>query len=84
MEMSQEKMNCERAMRVTKVFSLCLIILFASSATLTSAAAQQQEKRVALVIGNGAYAKGPLATTANDAGLIAQNLQAAYSNPRTQ
>ena len=44
---------------------------------LSSAAAQQQEKRVALVIGNGAYAKGPLATTANDAGLIAQNLQAA-------
>ncbi|KJC46145.1 caspase domain-containing protein, partial [Bradyrhizobium sp. LTSP857] len=39
--------------------------------------AQQQEKRIALVVGNGAYAKSPLATTANDAGLIAQTLQAA-------
>ena len=42
-----------------------------------AAAQQPQEKRVALVIGNGAYAKAPLATTANDAGLVAQNLQAA-------
>jgi len=29
------------------------------------------------VVGNGAYAKSPLATAANDAGLIAQTLQAA-------
>ena len=35
------------------------------------------EKRIALVVGNGAYAKSPLATAANDAGLIAQTLQAA-------
>lgn len=43
------------------------------------AAAQQQpqEKRVALVVGDGAYAKSPLPTAANDAGLIAQTLQAA-------
>ena len=66
-----------RATKVFSIFSLCLIVIFGSAATLNSAAAQQQEKRVALVIGNGAYAKGPLATTANDAGLIAQNLQAA-------
>ena len=32
---------------------------------------------MALVVGNGAYAKSPLATAANDAGLIAQTLQAA-------
>lgn len=38
---------------------------------------QPQEKRIALVIGNGAYQKAPLATAANDAGLIAQTLQAA-------
>ena len=37
----------------------------------------QTEKRIALVIGNGAYQKAPLATAANDAGLIAQTLQAA-------
>ena len=34
-------------------------------------------KRIALVVGNAAYAKSPLATAANDAGLIAQTLQAA-------
>ena len=44
---------------------------------LNSAAAQAPEKRIALVVGNGAYAKSPLATAANDAGLIAQTLQAA-------
>src|SRR5262249_15775941 len=35
------------------------------------------EKRIALVIGNGAYQAGALAATANDAGLVAQTLQAA-------
>ena len=36
-----------------------------------------QEKRIAVVIGNGAYPSGNLATAANDAGLIAQTLQVA-------
>src|SRR5215467_3140695 len=53
------------------------LLAFLVSAMPVLAQTPQQEKRVALVIGNGAYAKGPLATTANDAGLIAQNLQAA-------
>jgi uncharacterized caspase-like protein len=35
------------------------------------------EKRIALVVGNAAYQSGALATPANDAGLIAQTLQAA-------
>src|SRR5262249_37094099 len=35
------------------------------------------EKRVALVIGNAGYQAGSLTTPANDAGLIAQTLQAA-------
>src|ERR671936_1489547 len=35
------------------------------------------EKRIALVIGNAGYQAGALATAANDAGLIAQTLQAA-------
>ncbi|MBR0869101.1 caspase family protein [Bradyrhizobium tropiciagri] len=39
--------------------------------------AQEQEKRLALVVGNGAYQAGELQTAANDAGLIAQTLQAA-------
>ena len=41
------------------------------------AQAQETEKRIALVIGNAAYADGALPTTANDAGLIAEQLQAA-------
>src|SRR5882724_4713293 len=66
-----------QAMQVTRtssIISLCLILLCALSG---SAFAQPQEKRIALVVGNGAYAKSPLATAANDAGLIAQTLQAA-------
>lgn len=64
-------------MRLVKILSLCSLCLVALSGSLVPAAAQQQEKRVALVVGNGAYAKSPLATAANDAGLIAQTLQAA-------
>jgi uncharacterized caspase-like protein len=70
--------NNEQAMRGTHKVFICLLlpILFVAGA-LTPVRAQQQEKRIALVVGNGAYAKSPLATTANDAGLIAQTLQAA-------
>ncbi|GJE29314.1 caspase family protein [Methylobacterium organophilum] len=45
--------------------------------TLAGAAAAGSEKRIALVIGNAEYQAGALATPANDAGLIAQTLQAA-------
>src|SRR3982074_509904 len=67
-------------MHVTKtfsIFSLCLMLFSGLPGILSSAIAQQQEKRIALVVGNGAYAKSPLATAANDAGLVAQTLQAA-------
>src|SRR5229473_3015658 len=67
-------------MRVIKTFSIvsfCLVLFSGFPGILSSATAQQQEKRIALVVGNGAYAKSPLATAANDAGLIAQTLQAA-------
>ena len=51
---------------------------FLAIAFLTApASAQTSEKRIALVIGNAAYAAGALPTTANDAGLVAQTLQAA-------
>jgi uncharacterized caspase-like protein len=66
-----------RAATNLSVFLLCLTLISAIPGLRGSAVAQQQEKRIALVIGNGAYAKGPLATSANDAGLIAQTLQAA-------
>src|SRR3981081_3635870 len=67
-------------MRVTKtfsIFSLWLILFSGLPGIVSSATAQQQEKRIALVVGNSAYAKSPLATAANDAGLIAQAWQAA-------
>src|SRR6202166_4132468 len=63
--------------RTFSIFSLCLILFSALPGILNPASAQQQEKRIALVVGNGAYVKAPLATAANDAGLIAQTLQAA-------
>src|SRR3981189_2523147 len=44
---------------------------------LALASAQAAETRVALVIGNANYPSGALPTPANDAGLIAQTLQAA-------
>jgi uncharacterized caspase-like protein len=44
---------------------------------LGGGAAFAAEKRIALVIGEAAYKDHPLATAANDAGLIAQTLQAA-------
>lgn len=60
-----------------RAFICFLLPLAVLAAGADAARAQQQEKRIALVVGNGAYAKSPLATTANDAGLIAQTLQAA-------
>src|SRR4030088_2033029 len=69
-----------KAMHVIKtssIFSLCLILFSGLPGFVSSTTAQQQEKRIALVVGNSAYAKSPLATAANDAGLIAQTLQAA-------
>ncbi|MBV8574974.1 MAG: caspase family protein, partial [Acetobacteraceae bacterium] len=69
-------------MRLARTFSLfsvvlALFLLSALPGLVGAAAAQQQEKRIAFVVGNAAYAKAPLATTANDAGLVAQQLQAA-------
>ena len=66
-----------RPTRSLPLLFLCLLLIAALPAWLTPAAAQQQEKRIALVVGDGAYANAPLATAANDAGLIAQTLQAA-------
>jgi uncharacterized caspase-like protein len=66
-----------RLARSLSILSVCLVALSGLAGHLNAAAAQQPEKRIALVVGNGAYAKSPLATAANDAGLIAQTLQAA-------
>ena len=58
------------------VLGLALALVIAAPAPL---AAQNvtSEKRIALVIGNAAYQAGALSTPANDAGLVAQTLQAA-------
>ena len=53
------------------------IFIVASIFVASSTSAQQSEKRIALVIGNAAYQVEALPTAANDAGLIAQTLQAA-------
>jgi uncharacterized caspase-like protein len=65
------------ATRRLSAIALCLALAFGLTGIVAPASAQQQEKRIALVVGNGAYTKSPLATAANDAGLIAQTLQAA-------
>ena len=66
-----------RLARSLSILSMCLVGMSGLAGYLSAAAAQQPEKRIALVVGNAAYAKSPLATAANDAGLIAQTLQAA-------
>src|SRR5213593_3600228 len=55
---------------------LMLVVLLPLVLSLMPGAARA-EKRIALVVGNAAYQAGVLATPANDAGLIAQTLQAA-------
>src|ERR1700730_10831445 len=61
-----------------RLFRLSFAVLaLAVAAWMPQAHAQSVEKRIALVIGNAAYPTGALQTTANDAGLIAQTLQAA-------
>src|SRR5262245_1568841 len=61
--------------RIRKVFA-ALVALIPLALVLTTGAARA-ENRIALVIGNAGYQAGALATPANDAGLIAQTLQAA-------
>src|ERR1700736_4083491 len=53
------------------------LLAFLAVAFAPPAGAAPTENRMALVIGNAAYQAGALATPANDAGLIAQTLQAA-------
>ena len=63
--------------RLNAVFAAILIL--ASGLLALAAQAQQAapNPRIALVIGNATYRDAALATTANDAGLVAQTLQAA-------
>ena len=77
MQRGGDRVESMRLARRLSILSVCLVAMSGLAGHLTSAAAQATEKRIALVVGNAAYAKSPLATAANDAGLIAQTLQAA-------
>jgi uncharacterized caspase-like protein len=60
---------------IARLLTLCALILFVTKAAV---GAEATEKRIALVLGNATYQAGALQTAANDdAGLIAQTLQAA-------
>jgi hypothetical protein len=60
---------------MSRIFKLLAALLVLILLGLTAGAAHA-EKRIALVIGNAEYQVGALNTPANDAGLIAQTLQA--------
>jgi len=64
-------------MRTVSKFFAFFFALSIFALGLTDGALAQGQKRLAFVIGNAAYPSGALATPANDAGLIAQTLQAA-------
>ena len=66
-------------MRLTRICATILAAIFAAVLAAPPAGAQEAagNPRIALVIGNATYRDEALATTANDAGLIAQTLQAA-------
>src|SRR5262247_3173767 len=61
--------------RIRKLIAMAFVLIPLVLVFAVSAA--RAEKRVALVVGNAGYQVGALATPANDAGLIAQTLQAA-------
>src|SRR5438105_15614076 len=61
----------------TIIAALVALIAVIPLAFVLHPSAAGAEKRIALVIGNAGYQVGALTTPANDAGLIAQTLQAA-------
>ncbi|MGH1587865.1 caspase family protein [Methylobacterium phyllosphaerae] len=63
-------------MRLHNAVNRLLAVITLTAAWLATPA-WAAEKRIALVVGNAAYTARPLATAANDAGLVAQTLQAA-------
>jgi uncharacterized caspase-like protein len=65
------------AQRIKAVFAALLITVSGLLALAADAQQPAPNPRIALVIGNATYRDAALATTANDAGLVAQTLQAA-------
>jgi uncharacterized caspase-like protein len=66
-------------LRHLKAIFAAIVVVFVAVLGLPTANAQQPapNPRIALVIGNATYRDAALATTANDAGLVAQTLQSA-------
>jgi uncharacterized caspase-like protein len=65
------------AQRLKAVFAAILITVSGFLAPTAEAQQPAPNPRIALVVGNATYRDAALATTANDAGLVAQTLQAA-------
>jgi uncharacterized caspase-like protein len=63
--------------RMFAAFALVAIVALASLEAIAQQEAQNPNPRIALVIGNATYKDQAVSTTANDAGLVAQTLQAA-------
>ena len=63
--------------RLNAVFAAIVVLAFGLLALAAEAQQPAPNPRIALVIGNATYRDAALATTANDAGLVAQTLQAA-------
>jgi len=63
--------------RTIWIFFVVLLFLVGSAPVSPVGAQASPEKRLALIVGNAAYKARPLPTPANDAGLVAQTLQAA-------
>ena len=63
--------------RLNAVFAAIVVLAFGLPALAAEAQQPAPNPRIALVIGNATYRDAALATTANDAGLVAQTLQAA-------
>src|SRR5437870_420530 len=60
-----------------RFIGIALALLLLAPSVVSAQGNANGERRIALVIGNAAYQAGALTTPANDAGLIAQTLQAA-------
>src|SRR5579871_3631601 len=63
--------------RFAAIFGLFALAAAAPSPAFAQTPGAERNPRIALIIGNSAYPDHPLATAANDAGLVAQTLQAA-------
>jgi len=75
-----QTVSSQQAMRMIKgvpILALAATLLGSIPAWAGSTPIELPEKRIALVIGEAAYPRSPLTTAANDAGLVAQTLQAA-------